>query len=86
MKLTAAIKLSKVKPAALTSVLTGPEVRRDLDRRAKRVAKRAGEGMVTDAQVGRHRARASVRTGTYHAMYREARRRELTAALDAARG
>jgi hypothetical protein len=54
-------------------------------RRAKNMAKAAGEGMEVDYEVGPNRARASVRTATPEAMRREAQDRALTRAIDAGR-
>lgn len=66
-------------------LLRSQEVRDDLVRRARAIATAAGEGMEVDSQVGKHRARASVRTATDEAMRAEASDRALTRALDAGR-
>lgn len=66
-------------------VLTSPEVKRDLRRRADRVDAQAGPGHRVDEQVGRIRARASVVTDSPLAMFNEATDRNLTRALDAGR-
>jgi hypothetical protein len=78
--------------------LNSPEIRRmlrgegqyggvadDLNRRARNIAKAAGEGMEVDTEVGPNRVRASVRTATPEAMRREAQDRALTRAIDAGR-
>jgi predicted GIY-YIG superfamily endonuclease len=57
----------------------------DLNRRAKNIAKAAGDGMEVDSDVGPNRARASVRTATPEAMRREAQQKALTRAIDAGR-
>lgn len=62
-----------------------PEVKADLERRAQRIAAAAGPGMETDSDVGRTRARASVRTTTNAARRAEATDRALTRAIDAGR-
>lgn len=63
----------------------GGGVSQDLKARADRIASAAGAGMETDYQVGRNRARASVRTATYDAMRAEAKTRALSRAFDAGR-
>lgn len=67
-------------------LLRSPEIQRDLERRAQRIAATAGPGHEVDADVGPNRARASVRTDTFEAMHDEATTRNLTRALDAGRG
>lgn len=66
-------------------LLRSNEVRRDLERRAQRIATTAGPGYEVDVTVGRNRVRASVRTDTFDAMHSEATDRTLTRALDAGR-
>lgn len=67
-------------------LLRGNEVRTDLERRAKAIASRAGDGFEADSDVGPARARASVRTADRDAMIAESHGRALTRALDAGRG
>lgn len=66
-------------------LLRSREVLSDLERRANAIAAAAGEGMEVDSEVGRNRARASVRTATREAVLAEAQQRALTRALDAGR-
>ena len=79
-------KAFKLNPKAMQTILTSAAVRKDLEARARRIAAAAGSGMVVDSQVGRKRARASVRTATRRAQYREARSRALTIAIAQGRG
>lgn len=72
--------------AGVRELLTSPAVRADLERRARAIAAAAGSGMEVDSEIGRNRARASVRTATNAAMRREATERALTRAIDAGRG
>jgi hypothetical protein len=83
--MTGTFKLDRagMKPAARRQLLTAPKVRAQLDGIAARIAHAAGQGHATDRDVGRHRARASVRTTTWHAIYRQARRKTLSQALAA---
>jgi hypothetical protein len=67
-------------------LLRSPEILRDLEQRARRIAAAAGPGHEVDSQVGPNRARASVRTDTIDAMLGEATDRDLTRAIDAGRG
>lgn len=76
------VKLNRRGVAAL---LKSPEVRADLEARARRIAASAGPGMEASATVGATRARASVRTTTIEAMLAEARDRRLSASLGAGR-
>lgn len=69
----------------MRQLLRSPEVLADLERRAKRIADVAGDGMEPSAMVGRNRARASVITGTEAAREAEAKGRSLTRAIDAGR-
>lgn len=72
---------------AIKDLLRSPEVRADLERRAAAIKARAdgpGEHIV-DSQIGRNRARASVRTGDYKAAKAEAESANLTRAIDAGR-
>lgn len=69
----------------MKGLLRSPEVRADLEARARRIAAAAGPGMEVDVEVGAKRARASVRTATYEAMRAEATDRALSRALDAGR-
>lgn len=66
-------------------LLQSREVLSDLERRANAIAAAAGEGMEVDSEIGRNRARASVRTATREAVLAEAQQRALTRALDAGR-
>ena len=66
-------------------LLRSPEVLADLERRARRIASSAGPGHAVDSEVGRNRARASVRTDSIDAMLAEADTHQLTRAIDAGR-
>jgi hypothetical protein len=76
---------------ALRDLMRGPEIQADLVRRANKIAKRADAaanapgGHGVDTQVGANRARASVRTVTPKAMYKEATQQSLTKSIDAGR-
>lgn len=72
--------------AGVGALLKSAEVQADLKRRAEAIAQAAGDGMDVDVRVGKTRARASVRTGTFEARRAEARDKALTSALDAGRG
>lgn len=76
------IKLTRNGPRQLRK---SAGVQADLQRRAQRIAARAGAGMETSSMVGANRARASVITATYEAMRNQATNRALTRAIDAGR-
>lgn len=76
------VKLNRKNVRAL---LRSTEVRQDLYHRARRVAAAAGDGMYSEAEIGRNRARAEVRTGTAAARRREATSKVLLRALESAR-
>lgn len=69
----------------VSQLLKSAEVMADLQARAERMAAAAGPGFEVDVRVGRTRARASVRTGTFEAVLAEATDRALTRAVDAGR-
>jgi hypothetical protein len=69
----------------MRDLLRSPEVRRDLERRARNIAAAAGPGFEADSEIGRNRARASVWTATFEAMAAEATDRALTRSIDAGR-
>lgn len=71
--------------AGIRALLRSEAIRADLARRAEAVAAAAGEGHITDSEIGRNRARAAVITATGKAMRNEAENRSLTRAIDAAR-
>lgn len=75
----------KMRRAGSRAVLRSPEVLAELRRRAEMIAAAAGPGHEVDGQIGRGRARASVRTATFQAMEAQATDRTLTRALDAGR-
>lgn len=75
----------EVNRKAVRSLLRSPEVKADLERRAKKIAAAAGPGFEVDSHVGKNRARADVATGTFEAMRAEATDRALTRAVDAGR-
>jgi hypothetical protein len=76
---------TKVNAAEVGRLLKGPEIQRDLLRRARNIAAAAGPGFIASVVVGRHRAHASVITGTQAARGAEARHRALTKAIDRGR-
>lgn len=73
------------------SLLRGPEIQRDLKRRADSIAAAADSAAGTEGghdveiDVGRNRARADIATHTPEAMYAEATERTLTRSVDAGR-
>jgi hypothetical protein len=69
----------------ISDLLYSEGVRKDLDRRAKAVAARAGDGMSSEVQRGRDRYRGAVWTESMHAKRGEAKDHRLLRALDAAR-
>lgn len=71
--------------AAVRNLLRSEPVRKDLEKRADRIAAAAGLGFESDSRVGQNRARAEVRAATLNAKGAEARERRLTKALDAGR-
>jgi hypothetical protein len=79
----AVVKLNK---AGVAELLKSSPVLADLESRAERVASAAGEGFETDSEIGKTRARASVRTVSRKAMEAEAKDRALTRAIDSAGG
>lgn len=77
----------KLNAQALREIRNSPEVVAELEARAQRIAAAAGDGMeVKPTETGKNRARVAVVTATPSAMYREAKDRALTRALDAGRG
>lgn len=75
----------KVNKQAVRQLLRSNEVLAELERRATNIAVAAGPGMEVDSELGKTRARASVRTATPEAVRAEAKHRALTQAIDAAR-
>lgn len=75
----------RINRKGVRELLRSREVLSDLERRANAIAAAAGEGMEVDSEIGRNRARASVRTATREAVLAEAQQRALTRALDAGR-
>lgn len=75
----------KLNSQGVRALLRSTEVRNDLERRARRIAAAAGDGMEAESSIGRNRARASVWTATIEAMRAEADEMALTRALDAGR-
>ena len=71
--------------AAVRALLRSPEVKADLERRARSISAAAGPGNEVESEVGINRARAAVVTETVEAMLNEAKNRTLTRALDAGR-
>ena len=66
-------------------MLQSRRVLADMERRARAIADAAGPGHVVDSEIGRNRARASVRTATFEAMHAESTDHTLTRAIDAGR-
>jgi hypothetical protein len=79
---------STLKPnrKGIRALLKHPDVLADLERRARAVAARAGGGHIVDSGMQKNRARAAVITQTAAARRAEAEERNLTRAIDAARG
>lgn len=71
--------------ATMRALLRSPEVRRDLERRARAMANTAGRGFDADSEIGKNRARATVWTASIEAMVAEATDRKLTRSIDAGR-
>lgn len=72
--------------AGMKAIMKSPGVLADLMRRGNAVRAAAGHGHMVTSRIGQTRARVSVITGTEGARRREAETRNLTRALDAARG
>lgn len=75
----------RVNSKAARELLKSLEVQADLRRRTRSMAASAGEGVFSEVQVGRNRARGRVWTATTEARVREATDRALTRSLDAGR-
>ena len=69
----------------VAALMKSPEVQAELAERGGRVLAAAGEGHELKASVGRNRARVKVFTRSQHAKNAEAKRRNLTLALEAGR-
>lgn len=70
---------------AVRDLLRGTEVQADLRRRAERIASAAGPDHNVHLEVGEHRARAAIVTGTIEARKAQAVRHTLERAIDAGR-
>ena len=75
----------KVNRPGVRALLRSEMVLREMERRARAVAAVAGPGHVVDSSIGRNRARAAVITTTGAAIRAEAKDRNLTRAINAAR-
>ena len=78
----------KVNKKGVLALLKDPRVEKDLMRRAKAIAERAGgeaEGFVAEKSVSPDRVAVQVSTTTLAARKREAEKRTLTRAIDAGR-
>lgn len=75
----------KLRRRNIRKMLRGPEIQKDIKRRADNIAAAAGDGMVVTTGLGPNRARVSVGTDTHEAMLAEAKDRVLTRAIDAGR-
>lgn len=75
----------KMNRAAVRKLLKAPELREDLERRARKMASAAGPGFEADSQIGRNRARAMAYTSDFESMRAEAEDHALTRAIDAGR-
>ena len=75
----------KLNRSAVRELLRGAEIQADISARAERIAAAAGDGFEADHEVGRNRARSSVRTVTHEGRYLEATERTLTRSIDAGR-
>ena len=72
--------------AGIAKLLSGPEVKADMQRRVQAIARKAGDGMHSAVDQGRDRWYGTVWTGTAQARCAEAEGRALTRVLDAGRG
>lgn len=72
--------------AGAIAVLKDPAVEADLMRRGQAVAASAGDGHSVGSFTGKTRARVIVTTSSYAARKAESEDRNLTRAIDAARG
>lgn len=81
--MTVRIKLNR---QGIREILRSDGVKADLSKRAQRVRNAAGPGHAVDVTTGRNRVRASVRTDTIDAMLAQAETKNLTRAMQAARG
>lgn len=75
----------KFRLRAFEEIRRSPDVVNELERRARAISLRAGDGYEASVQQGRTRARASVITTTAEARLENARRNTLLRALDAGR-
>ena len=75
----------RINPRGVRKILRSREVQNDLDKRAKAIARQAGDGFMASSMKGRNRARASVITDSYDARKAEADDRALTRSIDAGR-
>jgi len=64
------LKLSR---KVVRDMLKDPALEKHLLSEAEKIAARAGEGHKASSMIGRHRARASVITESFSAMYHEAK-------------
>jgi pantoate kinase len=71
------LKLSR---KAVRDLLKDPALEKHLLAEAERIAARAGEGHKASSMIGRNRARASVITDSFSAMYHEAKSGRLSKA------
>lgn len=71
--------------AGFKKLRNSPEVKADLERRARAIAASAGSGFEVSSQGGKNRARASVITGTFEARREQAKSNVLQRALDSGR-
>jgi pantoate kinase len=63
----------KINRKAVRDLLKDPALEQHLLSEAEAIAARAGDGFVASSMIGRNRARASVITESFSAMYREAK-------------
>jgi hypothetical protein len=63
----------KINRKAVRELLKDPALEQHLLSEAEAIAARAGEGFVASSMIGKNRARASVFTDSFSAMYREAK-------------
>jgi hypothetical protein len=76
----------RVNRQAIAALLKSPEVRRELRRRAERIAAAAGDGFEVRESEPRSRARVAVVAVTNHAKRGEAKDGRLSRAIGAGRG
>lgn len=71
--------------SGVRDLLRSADVRADLERRAARIKAASGSGYETDSEIGKNRARASVRTADMRSIRDNAKHNTLIRAMDSGR-